>query len=115
MRDFHFQQVFTPEYSNQQIFSQTIKEELGGIFEGVNCTMLAYGITGSGKTFSIFGHPKLERGISYLAFDHLFSMKAQHEKQGVKVTFKFTFIEIYNENVRDLLSEDGKRQVTIGE
>lgn len=33
----------------------------------------------------------------------------------MKVEMRFTFIEIYNENVRDLLSEDGRRPVTIGE
>jgi hypothetical protein len=29
--------------------------------DGFNCSILAYGITGSGKTFSVFGHPKLEK------------------------------------------------------
>lgn len=50
-----------------------------GAMEGFNCTVLAYGITGSGKTYSIFGHPKLEkdRGICYLAYEYLLKKKEE--------------------------------------
>lgn len=56
--------------SNQSIFWRSLKDEISGVFEGINCTVLAYGITGSGKTFSVFGHPKVEkdRGLCNLSF-----------------------------------------------
>lgn len=62
--------------------------------EGFNCTVLAYGITGSGKTYSIFGHPKLEkdRGICYLAYEYLLKKKEQLERDDSIVKLKFSFL-----------------------
>jgi hypothetical protein len=53
--------------------------------------------------------------LCHLGFEYLFNQKKELESAGTKVDLKFSFIEIYNENVRDLLSEDGKKQVSIGE
>lgn len=54
-----FSDVFDRHIGNGHIFDKSIKDALNGLLEGYNSTILAYGITGSGKTFSIFGHPKL--------------------------------------------------------
>ena len=47
-------------------------------------------------------------------FDHIFRRKKELEMEETEVNVKFSFIEIYNENIRDLLSEDGKKLVTLG-
>lgn len=69
-RNYVFSGVYGTEVSNQSIFWHSLKSEIGGVLEGINCTILAYGITGSGKTFSVFGHPKIEKdkGLCHLAF-----------------------------------------------
>lgn len=56
---------------------ETLQDEVEGVFDGINCTILAYGITGSGKTFSVFGHPKTDRGLSHITFEHLFIKKKE--------------------------------------
>jgi hypothetical protein len=59
MKGYNFSEVFDKHTSNGYIFDKSIKDALNGLLEGYNSTILAYGITGSGKTFSVFGHPKL--------------------------------------------------------
>ena len=70
-------------------------------------------MTGSGKTHSIFGnHPSeypnpasLEKGISHQSLDFIFKVMGGHCSDTKNCSFKFSYLEIYNENVRDLLSE----------
>jgi hypothetical protein len=59
MKDYSFSEVYGQKESNSEIFERSIKENVNGVIEGYNCTIFAYGITGSGKTFSVFGHPKI--------------------------------------------------------
>lgn len=88
------------------------------MLDGYNCTILAYGITGSGKTHTVFGSSRIkdDRGISYLIFDCLLQEKKRLlQEEQIKVTYKFSFIEIYNENVRDLLSSENNKILNIVE
>lgn len=88
------------------------------VLRGYNCTILAYGITGSGKTYTIFGpnKDKEDYGISFLIFEYLLKEKKRlEEEEGARVSYKFSFIEIYNENVRDLLSSDNNKYLNIVE
>lgn len=77
MRDFSFSEVHGFNDCNTDIFQKSIKESVSGVIEGYNCTIFAYGITGSGKTFSVFGHPKIEkdRGICFLTYEYLLAKK----------------------------------------
>ena len=73
---------------------------------GINTTCFAYGVTGSGKTHTIFGDlqkTSKEKGISELAVELLFS-KLQATQQDFHI--KLSYLEIYNEQVKDLLSDD---------
>jgi hypothetical protein len=70
MKEYVFSDVFGEKVNNTEIFHNSVIDGINGVIEGYNCTIFAYGITGSGKTFSIFGHPKLEkdRGLCFLAY-----------------------------------------------
>jgi hypothetical protein len=74
--------------------------------------VFAYGQTGTGKTFSMEGIrdvPDL-RGIIPNAFEHIFShIKCAHE--GVKFLVRASYLEIYNEEIRDLLNESKKLEL----
>ena len=61
--------------------------------------MLAYGITGSGKTHTVFGNKeKAQKGISALSLNHLLNKKRQIEKDNpnIDINLGFSFVEIYN-------------------
>lgn len=86
-----------------------------GILEGYNCTVFAYGQTGCGKSFSMQGvdSPSSQRGIIPRAFEHVF--EAISVTDDVKFLVLASYIEIYNEEVRDLLSSDTKRRLELKE
>lgn len=83
--------------------------------EGYNCTVFAYGQTGCGKSFSMQGveSPPSQRGIIPRAFEHVF--EAISVTDDVKFLVLASYIEIYNEEVRDLLSSDTKRRLELKE
>jgi kinesin family member 3B len=78
------------------------------VLEGYNGTIFAYGQTGAGKTHTMMGYndpakPEL-KGITPNAFDHIFDYISQTQKREFLV--RASFLEIYNEEVRDLLAKD---------
>lgn len=77
--------------------------------------MFAYGQTGCGKSFSMQGvdSPPSQRGIIPRAFEHVF--EAISVTDDVKFLVLASYIEIYNEEVRDLLSLDTKRRLELKE
>ena len=77
------------------------------VLEGYNGTIFAYGQTGTGKTFTMEGDrsvPEL-KGIIPNSFAHIFGSIAKAE-DNVKFLVRVSYLEIYNEDVRDLLGKD---------
>ncbi|XP_020837777.1 kinesin-like protein KIF28P [Phascolarctos cinereus] len=79
---------------------------LDSAWQGYNATLLAYGQTGSGKSYSMIGY-RADKGIIPNVCEELFKAIENKEKnQQYQVTF--SMLEIYNEQVRDLLSKTKK-------
>lgn len=55
MKPYTFAGVYDVHDKNVTIFTQDLKDHVSTVLEGYNCTILAYGITGSGKTYTVFG------------------------------------------------------------
>ena len=83
--------------------------------EGYNGTVFAYGQTGGGKTFTMQGvvDPATQRGLIPRAFDQIFDTVAVAEE--TRYLIHASFLEIYNEEVRDLLGEDPKARLELRE
>lgn len=86
-----------------------------GVLEGYNSTIFAYGQTGCGKSFSMQGvaDPTSQRGIIPRAFEHIF--EAISVESGVKYLVWASYLEIYNEEIRDLLGADIKKRLDLKE
>lgn len=54
-KSFQFDKVYEESSKNQEIYETSVKPMLDSIFQGFNATIFAYGITGSGKTHTMFG------------------------------------------------------------
>jgi len=98
-----------PNYASQDM----VMADLGSPFldnalKGYNCCMFAYGQTGTGKSFSIMGFPQTP-GVVPMVIEALFSQKeifAQKDKLGQRseeLRIWVSFVELYNERLRDLL------------
>ncbi|KAF9008749.1 P-loop containing nucleoside triphosphate hydrolase protein [Cyathus striatus] len=86
----------------------TAQPLLKGILDGYNATVFAYGATGCGKTHTISGTED-DPGIIYLTMADLFQ-RIEDRKDEWNVEVMVTFLEIYNEEIRDLLSDSGTSQ-----
>ncbi|XP_050677004.1 kinesin-like protein KIF18A isoform X2 [Leptidea sinapis] len=117
---FVFDHVYSQDATNYDVFETTTKEMLSSLMEGYNCSVFAYGATGAGKTYTMIGS-KEHPGITYLTMEHLFYSINSFEKDR-EFDIGVSYIEVYNENVYDLLKpsstplqlrEDSKYGVTV--
>ncbi|RDB23217.1 Kinesin-like protein 6 [Hypsizygus marmoreus] len=102
---FMFDKVFNNEARQQDVYEATAQPLLKGIFDGYNATVFAYGATGCGKTHTISG-TESDPGIIYLTMADLFQ-RIEDRRDEWDVEVMVTFLEIYNEEIRDLLAEPG--------
>ncbi|KAG8371971.1 hypothetical protein BUALT_Bualt12G0018300 [Buddleja alternifolia] len=100
---FQFNRIFSPTATQDEVFRDT-QPLVRSVMDGYNVCIFAYGQTGSGKTHTMSGSAK-ELGISYLALNDLFEM-SDKRKDVTKYEIQVQLVEIYNEQVRDLLAED---------
>jgi kinesin family member 5 len=99
---FIFDQVFHPTANQEILFKEKIKTAVEWVAEGYNSTIIAYGPTFSGKTYTMFGS-HIERGIIPRSCDLLFNL-LQTNTNIIELGIKCSFLEIYRENIRDLLN-----------
>lgn len=110
-RPFTFDLVYGMECSQEQIFEGCAKNLVLTVFKGYNATILAYGQTGSGKTFTM-GSGQLANikpedvGIIPRVINLIFE-EIEKKKQSGDFVVKINFIEIYNEEIHDLLNKTG--------
>ncbi|XP_020589107.1 kinesin-like protein KIN-14F isoform X2 [Phalaenopsis equestris] len=107
-RTFTFNKVFGPAASQEEVFSDT-QPLIRSVLDGYNVCIFAYGQTGSGKTFTMSGAKVVNAqnmGVNYRALSDLFNL-AEERRGAFTYNIGVQMIEIYNEQVRDLLVCDG--------
>ncbi|KAM6289413.1 kinesin-like protein KIF27 [Aegotheles albertisi] len=105
-RVFTFDFVFGKNSTQEEVYTVCIKPLLVSLTEGYNATVFAYGQTGSGKTYTIgSGHiasvAESEKGIIPRAVQELFHHIS--ENRNIDFHVKVSYIEVYKEELRDLL------------
>uniref|UniRef100_A0A8B9KPD7 Kinesin family member 18A n=1 Tax=Astyanax mexicanus TaxID=7994 RepID=A0A8B9KPD7_ASTMX len=102
---FVFDRVFGEDSSQVEVFENTTKGVVDGVLNGYNCTVFAYGATGAGKTHTMLGSSD-NPGVMYLTMKELFSRMDQIKEEKV-FEVAFSYLEVYNEQIRDLLANSG--------
>ncbi|KAH6921165.1 hypothetical protein HPB50_027849 [Hyalomma asiaticum] len=113
-KTFTYDYVFGEESSQVQVYDACVSKLLPKVFEGFNVTILAYGQTGSGKTFTMGtscssnGARSEDAGIIPRAVQDIF----RHISTNMEKIFlvRVSFLEIYKEDVFDLLSKNNVRE-----
>ncbi|XP_020271774.1 kinesin-like protein KIN-14C isoform X2 [Asparagus officinalis] len=110
-RMFNFNKAFGPASTQEEVYSN-IQPLVRSVLDGYNVCIFAYGQTGSGKTYTMSGPnspTKEEWGVNYRALNDLF-----HISHSRKNTFLYEIgvqmVEIYNEQVRDLLTTNASQK-----
>lgn len=102
---FAFDRVFDDNTTQADVYEGTTKRLLDSVLDGYNATVFAYGATGCGKTHTITGTSQ-QPGIIFLTMQELFEKMAERSQD--KVTeLSLSYLEIYNETIRDLLVPGG--------
>ncbi|KAL0269802.1 UNVERIFIED_CONTAM: hypothetical protein PYX00_007412 [Menopon gallinae] len=106
-KTFTFDSVFGTESTQLDVYNETARPIVEKVLAGYNGTIFAYGQTGTGKTYTMEGNnskPEL-RGIIPNSFAHIFGFIAKAD-DNMKFLVRVSYLEIYNEEVRDLLIKD---------
>ncbi|PWN45030.1 kinesin-domain-containing protein [Ceraceosorus guamensis] len=109
-KTYDFDHVFGPEADQGMVYQNVVGPILDEVLSGYNCTIFAYGQTGTGKTHTMegdltsqMGTYSTEAGIIPRTLYRLFhTLELQRNEYSVHATF----MELYNEKLRDLLSSD---------
>lgn len=114
-RMFTYDSVYDWNSKQRDLYDETFSQLVDSVLEGYNGTIFAYGQTGTGKTFTMEGvrsDPDM-RGVIPNSFDHIFTHIARTQNQQYLV--RASYLEIYQEDIRDLLSKDQGRRLELKE
>ncbi|XP_047325615.1 kinesin-like protein KIN-14J [Impatiens glandulifera] len=110
-RLFKFNKVFGPATTQEEVFLDT-QPLIRSVLDGYNVCIFAYGQTGSGKTYTMSGpniSSKEDWGVNYRALSDLFGL-SQTRRNSITYEVSVQMVEIYNEQVRDLLSNEASQK-----
>ncbi|KAL9613315.1 MAG: hypothetical protein Q9167_002137 [Letrouitia subvulpina] len=97
---FSFDRVFAPDSMNAEVYGE-ISQLVQSALDGYNVCIFCYGQTGSGKTYTM----SAKDGMIPRAVHHIYDTAKSLEERGWKYTMEGSFIEVYNENLNDLLGK----------
>ena len=107
-RTFAFDRIYTKQFSQKDIYTQSIHPLVDSVLGGYNATVFAYGQSGSGKTYTMTGGSGASRGVIPHALDHIFESTQQEEAATDRKTthsIRISYVELYNGLCRDLLTD----------
>ncbi|NXF99803.1 KIF4 protein, partial [Sakesphorus luctuosus] len=116
-KSFTYDYVFDPSTEQEEVFNTAVSPLVRGIFKGYNATVLAYGQTGSGKTYSMGGtytaNQEHEPSVGVIPRVIRLLFEEKQQRQDWEFVLKVSYLEIYNEDILDLLCPSRERSAQI--
>ncbi|XP_018593122.2 kinesin-like protein KIF3B isoform X2 [Scleropages formosus] len=112
---FTFDSVYDWNSKQVELYDETFRPLVDSVLQGFNGTIFAYGQTGTGKTYTMEGvrNDPEKRGVIPNSFEHIFTHISRSQNQQYLV--RASYLEIYQEEIRDLLSKDQSRRLELKE
>uniref|UniRef100_A0A8C7DQB5 Kinesin-like protein n=1 Tax=Oncorhynchus kisutch TaxID=8019 RepID=A0A8C7DQB5_ONCKI len=112
---FTFDSVYDWNSKQVDLYDETFRPLVDSVLLGFNGTIFAYGQTGTGKTYTMEGvrNDPERRGVIPNSFEHVFTHISRSQNQQYLV--RASYLEIYQEEIRDLLSKDQSRRLELKE
>ncbi|XP_011504873.1 PREDICTED: kinesin-like protein KIF3B [Ceratosolen solmsi marchali] len=103
---FSFDSVYDWNSSQQDIYEETVRPLVSSVLDGFNGTIFAYGQTGTGKTYTMEGSKNHidKRGIISRSFEQIYTQIGR--SKNIQYLVRASYLEIYQEEIRDLLHQD---------
>ncbi|KAJ8275328.1 hypothetical protein COCON_G00099530 [Conger conger] len=115
LKTFTFDSVYDAGSKQSDLYDETVRPLIDSVLLGFNGTIFAYGQTGTGKTYTMQGQwmdPE-KRGVIPNSFEHIFTHISRSQNQQYLV--RASYLEIYQEEIRDLLCKDHARKLELKE
>ncbi|XP_055599775.1 kinesin-like protein Klp61F [Uranotaenia lowii] len=119
-KKFTFDRAFDTNSKQNDVYNAVVAPYIEEVLAGYNCTVFAYGQTGTGKTYTMIGEEQPElssgwdddtkTGIIPRALNHLFDELRMTE---LEFSMRISYLELYNEELCDLLSTDDTVKIRI--
>uniref|UniRef100_UPI003AABD84E kinesin family member 3Cb n=1 Tax=Centroberyx gerrardi TaxID=166262 RepID=UPI003AABD84E len=115
MKTFTFDSVYDWDSKQSDIYDDTVRPLVESVLQGFNGTIFAYGQTGTGKTYTMQGvsNDPERRGVIPNSFQHIFTQISRTQNQ--KYLVRASYLEIYQEEIRDLLCKDNNKKLELKE
>lgn len=98
---FTFAEVFDEEAKQDEVFDAMLRPIVDDVLQGYNCTLFAYGSSGSGKTHTMIGDRNRLAGMGPRTIEEIFS---RVNGMNVEYTVRISYLEIFNEELIDLFA-----------
>ncbi|XP_076066505.1 kinesin-like protein KIF3B isoform X2 [Oratosquilla oratoria] len=114
-KTFTYDAVYDWNSKQQDLYDETFRPLVDSVLSGFNGTIFAYGQTGTGKTYTMEGirEDPDQRGVIPNSFEHIFNHIARSKNQ--QYLIRAAYLEIYQEEIRDLLGKDQKKRLELKE
>uniref|UniRef100_A0A4W4DXW7 Kinesin-like protein n=1 Tax=Electrophorus electricus TaxID=8005 RepID=A0A4W4DXW7_ELEEL len=115
VKTFTFDAVYDAGSKQSDVYDETVRPLVDSVLRGFNGTIFAYGQTGTGKTYTMQGQwaDAERRGIMPSSFEHIFTNISRSKNQQYLV--RASYLEIYQEEIRDLLAKEHGRSLELKE
>ncbi|XP_075703559.1 kinesin-like protein KIF3C isoform X2 [Rhinoderma darwinii] len=114
-KTFTFDAVYDASSKQADLYDETVRPLIDSVLQGFNGTIFAYGQTGTGKTYTMQGLwvETEKKGVIPNSFDHIFTHISRSQNQQYLV--RASYLEIYQEEIRDLLCKDQTKKLELKE
>ena len=115
-KQFTFDMAFDWNVRQVDIYNRCASNIIENVLEGYNGTIFAYGQTGTGKTHTMTGKENDidEKGIMPRSFEDIFK-RIEGDSDQTQFLIRASYLEIYNEEIRDLLSKNPRNRLDLHE
>ncbi|XP_064477391.1 kinesin-like protein KIF3B [Ornithodoros turicata] len=115
VKQYTFDAVYDWNSKQMDLYDETFRPLVDSVLEGFNGTIFAYGQTGTGKTYTMEGvlNDPEKQGVIPHSFEHIFSHIARSQNQQYLV--RASYLEIYQEEIRDLIAKDQTKRLELKE
>mmetsp|Transcript_105405 Transcript_105405/g.187452 ORF Transcript_105405/g.187452 Transcript_105405/m.187452 type:complete len:955 (+) Transcript_105405:23-2887(+) len=114
IKTFAFDCCFSPSSGSQgKVYADFCSDLVASALDGYNSCLFAYGQTGAGKSYTMMGYGD-DPGVTPRAVEKIFEQKEKIKASGRELRVWASFVEIYNEQIRDLLDPGGSKNPLPG-